>query len=179
MIQRYLGLGLTAAGISLLGAQLLTIAFKDLPEVRKEEKALKDMSSPEKPFHPKWHKSIIKAVKRRVNAIKANPQREVIVPMKVLGWCMIYFFVGHSMGLSQGLLKGANMVTDRFLGFCEESAPEAFKPFVRSVLDKGIKKTKLFGMVDHGFFKDTNYSVSVSWVDIWKNRYAEEVAKVC
>lgn len=178
MLQRYLGIGVMAAAGAFLTTQVLMVAFHDLPQVRKEEKALKDMSSPEKPFKPKWHKSIIKAVKRRVNAILVNPRVEVFIPLKVLGFCMVYFFVGHEIGYSQGLWAGANRTLDNVLGFLNQVVPEQFKPVVRAVLDKGIKKSTFFKNTDRGFFKTTEYRAGIGWEELWKTRYAEEVAKL-
>lgn len=179
MIQRYLGVGLTAAAMTFVTAQVLTVAFKDLPQVRKEEKMLKDMSSPEKPFKPNWVKSIKKAVKRRVEAIMNNPRMEVIVPMKVLGFCLVYFFLGHNIGYNQGLFDGARRIGDNIFSFFEQVTPDQFKPVVRAVLDKGIKKTTFFKNINHGFFKDYTDTCSMNWEKLWSMKYAEEVAKVC
>jgi hypothetical protein len=99
--------------------------------------------------------------------------------MKVMGWCMVYFFVGHDIGYKQGLWAGANRILDNLLGFLNQVVPETFKPLVRSVLDKGIKKSTFFKTTDHGFLKDTKYQVGIAWEELWNNRYAEEVAKVC
>ena len=177
MLKRYIGISLMTIGMTVVGAELLTVAFKDLPEVRKKEKALKDMSSPEKPYKPNWFKSIKKAVKNRIEAIMEHPKEEIIIPVKVLGACLIYFCYGHSIGIRQGLWDGANEAVDNILNFCSSVVPESFKPMVKSTLDKGIKKTKVFENVERGFFKDHKDTISISWEDIWKNRYSEEVAK--
>ncbi len=177
MLKRYIGISLMTIGMTVVGAELLTVAFKDLPEVRKKEKALKDMSSPEKPYKPNWFKSIKKAVKNRIQAIMEHPKEEIIIPVKVLGACLVYFCYGHSIGFKQGLWAGANRALDNVLDFFEGVVPESFKPMVKSILDKGIKKTKVFKQVEHGFFKDESHTISIGWEEIWKNRYSEEVAK--
>ena len=179
MLQRYIGVGLTVAAMSFIGAQVLTVAFKDLPQVRKEEKMLKDMSSPKDPFKPNWLKSIKKAVKRRVEAIINNPRMEVIVPMKVLGFCLAYFCLGHNIGYNQGLFDGARRIGDNIFTFMEQVTPDQFKPLVRAVLDKGIKKTTFFKNINHGFFKDYTDTCAMNWEKLWSMKYEEEVAKVC
>lgn len=177
MLRRYIGFGLLAATTTFVISEVMTVAFKDLPEVKK-------MMMCEKPDETtskvkKELRAIKLAVKKRVRAIKSNPRTEVIVPMKVMFWGCAYFCLGHNIGYNAGLFEGAKKVGNSMLSFLEEVTPEQFKPLVRAVLDKGINKSVFFKNVQHGFFKDTVDSCSLSWDKLWASKYAEEVAKIC